>query len=44
MLIANRQYNIYPRKFKIYYNAIFLSIVTYAIQINTKKSAFGGKP
>jgi len=33
LTLANRQYNIHPRKFKVYYNAIFLSIATYAIQI-----------
>ncbi|KAH0954511.1 hypothetical protein HN011_012172 [Eciton burchellii] len=33
LTLANRKYNIHPRKFKVYYNAIFLSIVTYAIQI-----------
>jgi hypothetical protein len=33
LTLANKKYNIHPRKFKVYYNAIFLSIVTYAIQI-----------
>jgi hypothetical protein len=33
LILANRKYNIHPRKFKVYFNAIFLSIVTYAIQI-----------
>jgi len=32
LTLANKKY-IHPRKFKVYYNAIFLSIVTYAIQI-----------
>jgi hypothetical protein len=35
LILANRKYNIHPRKFKAYYNAIFLSIATYAIQIFT---------
>jgi len=33
LTLANRQYNSHPRKFKVYYNAIFLSIATYGIQI-----------
>jgi hypothetical protein len=33
LTLATRKYNIHPRKFKIYYNAIFLGIATYAIQI-----------
>jgi type II secretory pathway component PulM len=34
LTLANRKYNIHPRKFKVLnYNAIFLSIATYAIQI-----------
>jgi hypothetical protein len=33
LTLANRKYKIRPRKFKVYYNAIFLSIVIYAIQI-----------
>jgi hypothetical protein len=33
LTLANRKYNIQPRNFKVYYNAIFLSIVIYAIQI-----------
>jgi len=33
LILANKQYNIHPRKFKIYYNAIFLSIIIYAVQI-----------
>jgi len=33
LTLTTRKYNIHPRKFKVYYNAIFLSIVTYAIQI-----------
>jgi hypothetical protein len=33
LTLANRKYNIHPRKFKVYYNIIFLSIATYAIQI-----------
>jgi hypothetical protein len=33
LTLANKKYNIHPRKFKVYYNAIFLSIATYAIQI-----------
>jgi hypothetical protein len=33
LTLTNRKYNIHPRKFKVYYNAIFLSIATYTIQI-----------
>jgi len=33
LILANRKYNIHSRKFKVHYNAIFLSIATYAIQI-----------
>jgi len=33
LTLANRKYNIHPRKCKVYYNAIFLSIATYVIQI-----------
>jgi hypothetical protein len=33
LTLANRKYNIPPRKFKVYYNAVFLSIAIYAIQI-----------
>ncbi|KAH0949537.1 hypothetical protein HN011_012416 [Eciton burchellii] len=33
LTLANRKYNIHPRKFKAYYNAIFLSIAAYVIQI-----------
>jgi len=33
LTLANSQYNIHRRKFKIYYNAIFLNPVTYAFQI-----------
>jgi hypothetical protein len=50
LTLANRKYNIHSRKFKVYYNAIFLSIVTYAIQIfadeykkvrNRRRALFG---
>ncbi|KAH0950377.1 hypothetical protein HN011_009115 [Eciton burchellii] len=37
LTLANRKYNIHPRKFKVYHNAIFLSIATYAIQIFADK-------
>jgi len=37
LTLADRKYNIHPRKFKVYYNAISLSIATYAIQIFADK-------
>jgi len=44
LILTNRKYNIHPRKFKIYYNAIFLSIATFKYsQMNTRKSEIGEK-
>ncbi|KAH0945692.1 hypothetical protein HN011_009595 [Eciton burchellii] len=37
LTLANRQYNIHPRKFKVCYNAIFLSTATYGIEIFAHK-------
>jgi len=46
LTLANRQYNIHPRKFRVCYNAIFLSTAHMELKylrINTRKSAIGEK-